>query len=480
MADKAKSKSLEIEPIRYQGSVADFRAWMDGFLARAGVGLIPPSIPWKEIYKRAFEEQKKGDAIDFTRYYSRLIVRYSEVDQSSAREVWYVTKYDPINDDQSKPPRRWATILAIETLGSTTVEFLDGIYFRFRESNGRVIDYARTEFIGDEFSSYAKFIKVDSQKNFSNAEKVSTESQGNPQMDTKRRLRVFLCHASQDKPVVRELYQRLLAEDWIDPWLDEENLLPGQDFDLEINKATRDADTIITCLSKVSVTKEGYVNKEIRRALDIAEEKPEGTIYVIPLRLDDCTPSFVQLKKLQRVDFFPESRKALVYDRLIAGLKKRAEGLGIFSQGFESKSINRDQEILRQENISEINKVQSYPKDLDIEVQGGLTLSGHPFYIFAGIEFVKVPRGKFLIGSDIRDKYTQSDERPLREFLIDYDYYITRYPITNTQYAIFADAMRYQYKRYFDVPKNQESHPVANVSWLNAQGICLPSNYRRA
>lgn len=26
------------------------------------------------------------------------------------------------------------------------------------------------------------------------------------------KLRVFLCHASQDKPVVRELYQRLLVE----------------------------------------------------------------------------------------------------------------------------------------------------------------------------------------------------------------------------------------------------------------------------
>jgi hypothetical protein len=40
--------------------------------------------------------------------------------------------------------------------------------------------------------------------------------------------RVFLCHDSQDKPIVRELYQRLLAvpqgddKGWIDPWLDEE------------------------------------------------------------------------------------------------------------------------------------------------------------------------------------------------------------------------------------------------------------------
>jgi len=47
---------------------------------------------------------------------------------------------------------------------------------------------------------------------------------------TDRKLRVFLCHASQDKPIVRELYQRLDAEGWIDPWLDEEKLLPSQDW----------------------------------------------------------------------------------------------------------------------------------------------------------------------------------------------------------------------------------------------------------
>ncbi|MEK6754369.1 MAG: toll/interleukin-1 receptor domain-containing protein [Chloroflexota bacterium] len=59
-------------------------------------------------------------------------------------------------------------------------------------------------------------------------------------MTETRKLRVFLCHSSQDKPIVpqgddiRELYQRLNAEGWIDPWLDGEKLLPGQDWDLEI------------------------------------------------------------------------------------------------------------------------------------------------------------------------------------------------------------------------------------------------------
>jgi hypothetical protein len=39
-----------------------------------------------------------------------------------------------------------------------------------------------------------------------------------------KKLRVFLCHASQDKPIVRELFQRLFAEGWIDPWLGEDKL----------------------------------------------------------------------------------------------------------------------------------------------------------------------------------------------------------------------------------------------------------------
>jgi hypothetical protein len=40
--------------------------------------------------------------------------------------------------------------------------------------------------------------------------------------------RIFLCHASEDKPQVREVYQRLGALGF-EPWLDEVEILPGQD-----------------------------------------------------------------------------------------------------------------------------------------------------------------------------------------------------------------------------------------------------------
>ena len=41
-------------------------------------------------------------------------------------------------------------------------------------------------------------------------------------MTEPRPLKVFLCHASAGKSVVRKLSHRLAAEGWIDPWLDEE------------------------------------------------------------------------------------------------------------------------------------------------------------------------------------------------------------------------------------------------------------------
>ena len=147
-------------------------------------------------------------------------------------------------------------------------------------------------------------------------------------MPTKRKLRVFLCHASQDKPVVRDLYQRLKSETWIDPWLDEERLLPGQDWNLEIEKAVESSDAVIVCVSSTSVAKEGYIQKELRQVLNIALEKLEGAIFVLPVKLDDC-PLPRQLKDKQALDYFPASQQAAAYDRLKTSLKIRKDHLGI-------------------------------------------------------------------------------------------------------------------------------------------------------
>lgn len=141
-------------------------------------------------------------------------------------------------------------------------------------------------------------------------------------LNSKRALKVFLCHASGDKPYVRELYKRLLREG-IDAWLDQEKLLPGQDWRVEIPRAVRAADVVVICLSNKSITKEGYIQKEIKFALDVADEKPDGTIFLIPARIEDC-PVPEKLSRWQWVDLFEENG----YTRLLRSLKLDAETIG--------------------------------------------------------------------------------------------------------------------------------------------------------
>ena len=142
------------------------------------------------------------------------------------------------------------------------------------------------------------------------------------------KLKVFLCHSSHDKPAVREIDARLKAEGWIDPWLDEEKLFPGQDWDLEIEKAVEATDAVLVFLSDNSVSKEGYIQKEIRFILNMAEYKPEGTLFILPMRLNEC-PLPRRLRSWHCVDYFPDERKEWAYGRLVASLRLRAEHLGI-------------------------------------------------------------------------------------------------------------------------------------------------------
>ncbi len=137
-------------------------------------------------------------------------------------------------------------------------------------------------------------------------------------VDNKRPLKVFLCHAHADRDPVRGLYVRL-TQDGVDAWLDKAKLLPGQDWELEIRKAVREADVVVVCLSK-QFNQAGFRQKEVRLALDTAMEKPEGEIFIIPARLEECD-NLESLRKWHEVDLFEDDG----YDNLMQALKLRAK-----------------------------------------------------------------------------------------------------------------------------------------------------------
>ena len=73
---------------------------------------------------------------------------------------------------------------------------------------------------------------------------------------------------------------------------------------------------MLACLSKASVTKTGFVQKELKTALDAADRQPEGIAFLIPVRLEECeVPQ--RLSRWQWVDLFKEGG----YERLVRGLK---------------------------------------------------------------------------------------------------------------------------------------------------------------
>jgi hypothetical protein len=139
----------------------------------------------------------------------------------------------------------------------------------------------------------------------------------------KRELKVFLCHAYEDKPKVRQLYQDLKKAGF-KPWLDEEDLVQGENWRVAIPNAIYSADACIICLSKISVFKEGYLQKEIKIALDAAEEKPENTIFIIPTKLDEVNVP-IQLEHIKEVNLYDERG----LERLIKALRFRAKQCGI-------------------------------------------------------------------------------------------------------------------------------------------------------
>lgn len=146
----------------------------------------------------------------------------------------------------------------------------------------------------------------------------------------KPHLKVFLSYTDSDSVAVRDLYLRL-TRDGIEAWFDQERLLPGQDWEREIRKAVREADVVIVCLSEC-FHQAGIQQKEVRLALDTALEQPEGEIFIVPARLEQCE-NLESLRRWECVDLFEVDG----YERLIRALNARAYSINT------TLHIHRDQ-----------------------------------------------------------------------------------------------------------------------------------------
>lgn len=128
-------------------------------------------------------------------------------------------------------------------------------------------------------------------------------------------VRIFLCYAEEDRSRVEPLYQNLSAAG-CKPWMKSRDLLPGQTWKPATQKVIQEADFFMACLSNRSVNQRGFVQKELKDALDLWREKLEEDIFVIPVCLEKCAiPS--SLEKFVPVDLFIEGS----FDRIIRAIQ---------------------------------------------------------------------------------------------------------------------------------------------------------------
>jgi hypothetical protein len=137
--------------------------------------------------------------------------------------------------------------------------------------------------------------------------------------------RIFLAYADEDFPQVRKLYAALEGQG-LDPWLDKERLLPGQNWPRAIERAIERSDFFVACFSGRSTSRRGYFHSELRYALDCAGRLPLEEVFLIPVRLEECEVPPLIRGSIQYVDLFPDWVKGVA--RIVATVRRARRASG--------------------------------------------------------------------------------------------------------------------------------------------------------
>src|SRR3954471_4668716 len=97
---------------------------------------------------------------------------------------------------------------------------------------------------------------------------------------------VFISYASEDLPIANRISQDLEANGHL-VWRDRGSLIGGVRWEATIRAAIREADKAMVLVSRHSVAKEGFIQREVRLILQRWHEMPPDREFVIVVRLDD-------------------------------------------------------------------------------------------------------------------------------------------------------------------------------------------------
>jgi hypothetical protein len=148
-----------------------------------------------------------------------------------------------------------------------------------------------------------------------------TSAQGGYAFVPESRPQVFVAYAVEDLPVVRKLCEALAAAG-CQPWLDQEKLLPGQNWPRAIERAIEFSDAFVACFSPRSTAKYGQFQSELRYALGCARRRPMDQMFIVPVRLEPCEVPAQIAGELQYADLFPNWERGV--RRIVRSVRRAA------------------------------------------------------------------------------------------------------------------------------------------------------------
>ncbi len=254
---------------------------------------------------------------------------------------------------------------------------------------------------------------------------------------------IFLSYAREDKQRVEAIYQQLAAAGF-KPWMDTKDILPGERWQHRIQNAIQQSHLFLACLSTQSVNKRGFVQKELKTALDILQGMLDTDIYLVPVRLEECQVPET-LRAFQWVDLFGESEEGN-WTRLVRAIEREMEHRG--------GTVTTEAEIRAPKRTHSLDTLREEPQDaLRKEMRNSLD-----------VEFVLISEGEFLMGS----ADGENDERPVHKVRISQPFYLGKYEVTQAQWEAVMGNNPSHFKGSF-FKKGDPNRPVENVSWEEVQ-----------
>ena len=115
---------------------------------------------------------------------------------------------------------------------------------------------------------------------------------------------VFFSYAREDSDVVHKLADKLWQDSFL-TWVDTKDIMPGDNWEARIEDAIERSDYALVFLSEISVKKVGYVQRELKYALEQQRLHPSAARYIIPIRIDPCKPPR-ELRHIQWLDYWED------------------------------------------------------------------------------------------------------------------------------------------------------------------------------